>query len=79
MVRTGAQQDHAEWVKPKSHTAYGVWCDFLRHHRLVQSGQMGFHQIALRLRQLPYLQGLSNPMISILLNLIQVNIQAKAP
>lgn len=60
-MKTGAQQDHAEWVKPKSHTAYGVWCDFLRRHRLVQSGQMDFHQIAVRLRQLPYLQGLSKP------------------
>lgn len=60
-MKTGAQQDHEGVGRPKSGTAYGLWCDFLRPHRLGQNAKMDLQLIAPRLRQFPYLRSLSKP------------------
>jgi len=59
MGENGSQPEQDKSGKPKSGTAYGGWCDFLRRHKFGKPDQADLQPVAQRLKQLPYLQALS--------------------
>jgi hypothetical protein len=59
MGENGSQPEQDRSGKPKSGTAYGGWCDFLRRHKFGKPDQADLQPVAQRLKQLPYLQALS--------------------